>query len=152
MNIIRLQRLPTVPIMDGGGDSESEIEESNRTMKIRNETYQKLVQQARESGHNIRQYGNMLLTIMTNRTEISKKLKPGLSLLAAEDQSMFIRDAKRGVIAEVRLNQSDDGEKIRVNCLEDDNSEDCVHAAFAYGIFAVGLLTKLTFFAIGAGG
>jgi septal ring factor EnvC (AmiA/AmiB activator) len=125
---------------------ERDIEESRRTIKVREDTYQLLTSQAKESDTSIRKYANRLLTLMTNRYAISKKLRPSLFLLGAMDKSMYIRDVKKETVVEVRLTHAKEGKEdtIKLNCVHDANSDSCAHVAFAYGMFAVGVLTSLT--------
>jgi hypothetical protein len=116
------------------------------TVKIEREIYNMVGSVVSESEGEIKKFVNELILMNIERLNLLRRYQsPFLSLIHSKDQSLFIKDSKINKVVEVKLFHIKE-DKIALKCLDDNNSDSCVHIAFALALPELG---KLTFDNIG---
>ena len=127
--------------LEASKDSSSN-EMSYKTIHIESDLYFKMSELAKKRNTNLRKYLNDIIGDVIERQELTERISPFLEIIAVEEKSIVIRDLRdKSKISEVVFSYEDEG-KSKVRCLQDE-SDNCVHVAFAIGFLASNDLGRL---------
>jgi predicted DNA-binding ribbon-helix-helix protein len=120
-----------------------EHKEGYRTVNLEIDLYYKISEIAKKRDISLRKYVNDVIADVIQRDEFVSRIWPFLKIVALDERSMFIKDQKTNHVAEVVIRtQENNQDKFIMQCLPDE-SDTCVHVAYALGFLASNDLGRL---------
>ncbi len=121
-----------------------ENKDGYRTVNVEIDLYYKISDIAKKRDISLRKYVNDVIADVVQRDEFVSLIWPYLKIVALDERSMFIKDQKSNHVAEVVIlkNEEDNQYNFRMQCLQDE-SDTCVHVAYALGFLASNDLGRL---------
>jgi predicted DNA-binding ribbon-helix-helix protein len=114
-----------------------------RTINIEDGLYEKVAEIAKRRSTNLRKYVNDIMSDVIQREDFTSRILPFLKIVALDERSLFIKDQKSNHVNEVIIrNEKDNQDKFVMQCLEE-QSDNCVHVAYALGFLASNDLGRL---------
>lgn len=120
---------------------------SYKTIHIESDLYSKIGEIAKKHDTNLRRYLNDTISDIIQREELMIRISPFLEIVATQEKSMFIKDQKdKGKVFEIVISKEDDDNdnKLKVQCLQEE-SDSCVHVAYALGFLSSNVLGRLLY-------
>lgn len=124
--------------------NQGESKEGYRTVNLEIDLYYKISDIAKKRDTSLRKYVNDVIADVIQRDEFVSLIWPYLKIVALDERSMFIKDQKTNHVDEVVIlkNEEDNQYKFRMQCIADE-SDTCVHVAYALGFLASNDLGRL---------
>lgn len=124
-------------------DKRDRIRPGLASIKLDRNVHSKLetfIEKGNRGDGGIRRFVNETIDMSVNMHTLTEHIfEPFLSLVVAQDNSIFVNDAKAGKVMQVRVSYVAETERVELMCVSD-RSKSCIHVAFCLRIPELGKL------------